>query len=242
MKKELNLFRVENEDYYNVEDFTDAIIFFDNSNFTVRQFVNNLEKLMEVKNGTEYRFEDLLVNYLKEINELDDYIAQFMFDEGEEIFSEYDEEKEEDVLPTDLSEDEIIEAMTDDVVRMIDMWENEDFASMAEFYDLEFGTVGYSDWTYYLAFNGDGDLADDLWNGHNLYTVFQLDENIDIIDSLGMIYARNENELLEQIKMHFDINENEEIYFENTSAIKYLNLNRFEYKPTGYEILLSNKK
>ena len=66
--------------------------------------------------------------------------------------------------------------------------EEEHFKLLSKAFDLQFGTVGYSQWSYYLAISDiDEGYISDLYNGYNFYDFY--------------MHELNENNELEQIEV-----------------------------------------
>ena len=73
-----------------------------------------------------------------------------------------------------------------------------------DFLGLQTFTVGYSPWSRVVTFKGqDPEFYDDLWNGWNFYDVAAVDEQGEVIDAIGWIYARTDQELRDEVKGFF---------------------------------------
>ena len=71
---------------------------------------------------------------------------------------------------------------------------------------LQTFTVGYSPWCRVVTFKGqDPEFYDDLWNGWNFYDVAAVDEQGEVIDAIGWIYARTDQELRDEVKAYFGL-------------------------------------
>ena len=69
---------------------------------------------------------------------------------------------------------------------------------------LQTFTVGYSQWSRVVTFKGQSpEFYNDLWNGWNFYDVAAVDEQGEVIDAIGWIYARTDQELRDEVKGFF---------------------------------------
>ena len=72
--------------------------------------------------------------------------------------------------------------------------------------NCQFGTVGYSPWSYYIAYKDVGyDFIRDLYEGCNWYTISLWSEDGDILDSVGGVYAPNIEELDNVVSDYFGL-------------------------------------
>ena len=73
-----------------------------------------------------------------------------------------------------------------------------------DFLGLQTFTVGYSPWSRVVTFKDhDTEFYNDLWNGWNFYDVAAVDEQGEVIDAIGWIYARTDQELRDEVKGFF---------------------------------------
>ena len=73
-----------------------------------------------------------------------------------------------------------------------------------DFLGLQTFTVGYSPWSRVVTFKDhDTEFYNDLWNGWNFYDVAAVDEEGEVIDAVGWIYARTDQELRDEVKAYF---------------------------------------
>ena len=69
---------------------------------------------------------------------------------------------------------------------------------------LQTFTVGYSPWSRVVTFKGqDPEFYNDLWSGWNFYDVAAVDKEGEVIDAIGWIYARTDQELRDEVKGFF---------------------------------------
>ena len=75
---------------------------------------------------------------------------------------------------------------------------------LLDFLGLQTFTVGYSPWCRVVTFKEhDQEFYNDLWNGWNFYDVAAVDEQGEVIDAIGWIYARTDQELRDEVKVYF---------------------------------------
>lgn len=73
-----------------------------------------------------------------------------------------------------------------------------------DFLGLQTFTVGYSQWSRVVTFKEhDQEFYSDLYNGWNFYDVVAVDEQGEVIDAVGWIYARTDQELRDEVKAYF---------------------------------------
>ena len=75
---------------------------------------------------------------------------------------------------------------------------------LLDFLGLQTFTVGYSPWSRVVTFKEHyQEFYNDLWNGWNFYDVAAVDEQGEVIDAIGWIYARTDQELRDEVKGFF---------------------------------------
>lgn len=73
-----------------------------------------------------------------------------------------------------------------------------------DYLGLQTFTVGYSPWSRVVTFKEhDQEFYSDLYTGWNFYDVASVDEQGEVIDEIGWIYARTNQELRDEIKGFF---------------------------------------
>lgn len=91
-----------------------------------------------------------------------------------------------------------------DMIYYIECEQNNGINLTEKFIDylgLQTFTVGYSQWSRVVTFKGQNpDFYNDLWNGWNFYDVAAVDEQGEVIDAIGWIYARTDQELRDEVK------------------------------------------
>ena len=100
--------------------------------------------------------------------------------------------------------------------------------------NCQFGTVGYSPWSYYIAYKDVGyDFIRDLYEGWNWYTISLWSEDGDILDSVGGVYAPNIEELDIVVSDYFGL-EPDNYYLIDNIYTEYLD------KPKVKEFITKN--
>lgn len=83
---------------------------------------------------------------------------------------------------------EVLECVTHKILDLIsdDMDILKDYLSGLGY---KFGTVGYSNWSYYIAAHDDESYFRDLWERHNFYTIIEHNDKGELVDSLDRLDA-----------------------------------------------------
>ena len=207
-------FEINYTDYID-EDYTDNIIYNRCNNMDV--FIENITDLYNKANNTDLTEEQMFTQYIKtknitkeQLNDIKEYLTDFQ-DIDEEITLDniynncYDYSYVEDIL-------EIIANNNYDI--------RED---LAEFYNINYGTVGYSDWNYYWDITDNIELVRDLWEGWNFYDIAEVNENLEYLDSIGQCYITSEKEIVEYLGDYFGVEEKDIVLIDN-GAVDYFKL------------------
>lgn len=106
-----------------------------------------------------------------------------------------------------------------------------------QFLGYNAGTVGYSDWSYYITTeDNDENFVQDLWEGWNFYDVEILDEQGVYSNNICNCYLPNDEDLIECVKCNFGISENEINLIDNEFTT-YFNLKKYAMIPASYEFV-----
>lgn len=106
--------------------------------------------------------------------------------------------------------------------------EKEHFEKLAEVFNLQFGTAGYSPWSYYLSLPGiDSEYINDLYEGYNFYDfyMYELNENNELeqVDSLtSYVKSLDFKDYDNTIRENFGIDDYKII--KNTSHLTYIDI------------------
>ena len=195
-----------------LENYTDQAVFLGDITqddifhpYNVNQ-INNLLKIIE--RGTIQEnilpFFESIGYHIEALAEL--YNTCIVGDDPDDF--ENSEEFEENNInnTTDAIEYSCGEFLTD-VIYYIECEQNNGINLTEKFLDflgLQTFTVGYSQWSRVVTFKGQNpDFYNDLWNGWNFYDVAAVDEQGEVIDAIGWIYARTDQELRDEVKACF---------------------------------------
>ena len=204
----INIIEMQYETQYWGEDMFSDIKFFDSFNG-----IELIEKANEIYTeglGEEERTtEEMIRNWFNNEKELEEFIQGYREDYIDEEDWEYYEELEDFI-----NEDE--QYFLDEIFGG-DTTVIEDFFQAN---DLEFSTVGYSPWSYVLyAKDLEHDYVNDVYEGWNFYSIATLDEQGDVIDSLGFVYLGGQYTLEEVVKDNFGI---EDFFLVDNDESKYI--------------------
>lgn len=159
---------------------------------------------------------EILINYLKSINDGEDLLESFI-----EVY-EIENDDEDYIDFYTLIEDgyiyEIFEFLENDVA--YNDLENI-YNDICELNNCKFGTVGYSNWTYYIAYDDvDVEFVRDLWEGYNFYILETIVDG-EVEDSVGGCYIPNVETLDQYVLDHFGIQSNDYYLVDNDESTYY---------------------
>ena len=146
-------------EYQFLED-ENELYYFEKLDFS--QFIKMLENRKDnVDILSEEERNKMLFDYIKEIDK--EHIIEF--------------KKEHEITILNINDKNDI---VDEYIYNGYLNEEEHFEKLAELFNLQFGTAGYSPWSYYLAISDiDSGYISDLYNGYNFYDfyMYELNEN-----------------------------------------------------------------
>lgn len=158
-------------------DWTDSVVFFDNRNVDLMEFLEKAEAFVGDVIGEDwnawYVVRILSPNYEK-------LMLKDALEWNPETFDEY--EGYED-----------LEEVHDWIANNVNYRPR--LNAVADHYGFGFGTVGHSNWTFAIYL--DASLASDLWSGHNFYRYTTEDG-----DALSGIYAQTFNQLIVELRIN----------------------------------------
>lgn len=142
-----------------------------------------LEDNMELLYLKRLDFKEILEMETKRLDSIDklgeEEINKILFDYIKEIdkehIKEFKEEHEITILNTNDKNDIVYEYIENGYLN-----EEEHFEELAKVFNLQFGTVGYSQWSYYLSLPDiNKEYISDLYEGYNFYDfcMYELNEN-----------------------------------------------------------------
>lgn len=209
----MNIVKMTNDsDLFNDVDSMDYDVkFWPGGWYDGPEYKDVLETIMELNkkiNNEEITIYDMLRKYMEH---------NLTGEEREEIFREITEYHGNEEFYKD-----VYELLDDGFVYEILEYLQEDkefLEKIASLYDCVFGTVGYSPWAYYLAW---GDLERsfirDLYEGWHWYHLALLDEEGNVIESVGGCYIPETSDLHSYVKDYFGIEKNDYWLVDNTEA------------------------
>ena len=174
------------------------------------QFITMLENRKDNVNIlSEEEINKMLFDYIKEIDK--DYIINFK------------EEHEITILNINDKNDIVDEYIYNGYLN-----EDKHFEKLAKVFNLQFGTVGYSQWSYYLAISDiDSDYISDLYEGYNFYDFYMHElnesnelEQIEVLTSY--VKSLDFKDYDNAIRENFGIDDYKII--ENTSHLMYIDV------------------
>lgn len=194
---------------YIEDDYTDDIIY--NSSNDMDIFLENVAQLYNITAKKELTEKQIFTQYIKttnitkeQIEEMTDYLPylpEFEFIEDGDWINIYDYCYNSDYI--------------EDILEIIANGEYNIREDLAEFYNINYGTVGYSPWSFYWDITNDRELVNDLWEGRNFYDIAEVDENLEYLDSIGTCNITSTEELLEYLKAYFGVEEKDIVLIDN---------------------------
>lgn len=177
----------------------------------------DFKKILEMEKGRldsidklgEAEINKILFDYIKDSDS--DYIKEFKQEHDKETLNKYDKK------------DIVWEYIGNGYLN-----EEEHFEELAKVFNLQFGTVGYSQWSYYLSLPDiDKEYISDLYNGYNFYDfyMYELNENNELeqVDYLtSYVNSLDFKDYGNTIKDYFGIDDYKII--ENTSHLTYIDV------------------
>ena len=216
MIKNINIIKLEADTSgYEYGEY-DNVKFFDELN--VKGLINSAEKILEAY-GEVFSIEETFEKWMKEKG-IEDEVMQTLYEDMQMYNDNYDtvEEFKEDFTAT-----EYIDGSWEDYLpELIDLHkELGEFFSHAE---LNFGTVGYSPWSYCLSKGYDSIMLRDIYENWYFYKI-TLIENDKEVDVFYNIYIPDEKELIETVENLFDV---KEFYLVDNDEATYMNVPKVE--------------
>lgn len=165
-----------------------------------------VDAILEVREG-ELLEDDIVLNYVKEYEQ--EILDRLREDIDEEELEYYE------TIQDFIDQYGVVDVLEDII------GDNEDADTLCKANKCSFGTVGYSDWSFYVAREGQShEFIRDLWEGWNWYD-FTIIEEGEEVDFLSELYVTGEEELDRVIYEHFGIDEDDYMLVDN-SCSEYL--------------------
>lgn len=188
------------------EDFEEHIKFIWQRD--VDQVLQAIIDIHNIENDKKIDLDDIVIALCKFYDiQVDDFISDYFDDD--DFFETFEVD---DLIRSGYTR-ELLDYVAGDIKDLRDL---DDFANTL---GCMVGTVGYSPWCYFVAADYVKiDYIQDLFDGQNFYDLIQLDENNDVVDSVGWCYITDDNELELQVYEHFTL---DDFWLIDNDAAKY---------------------
>lgn len=216
MNKNINIIQLEADTSgYEYGEY-DNIKFFDE--LDVKELLNSAEQILEAY-GEVFSIEETFEKWMK-VKGIEDEVMQTLYEDMQMYNDNYHtvEEFKEDFTAT-----EYIDGNWEDYLpELLDLHkELGEFFSHAE---LNFGTVGYSPWSYCLSKGYDSSVLRDIYESWYFYKITLIENNKEV-DVFYNIYIPDEKELIETVENLFDV---KEFYLVDNNEATYMDVPKVE--------------
>lgn len=216
MNKNINIIQLEADTSgYEYGEY-DNIKFFDE--LDVKELLNSAEQILEAY-GEVFSIEETFEKWMK-VKGTEDEVMQTLYEDMQMYNDNYHtvEEFKEDFTAT-----EYIDGNWEDYLpELLDLHkELGEFFSHAE---LNFGTVGYSPWSYCLSKGYDSSVLRDIYESWYFYKITLIENNKEV-DVFYNIYIPDEKELIETVENLFDV---KEFYLVDNNEATYMDVPKVE--------------
>lgn len=227
MKKEkMNIIKLESDTSgYELGGYEDIKFF---EEFSIEELINSAEYILGL-HGEVFSIEETFEKWMK-AKGIEDEVMQTLYEDMQMYNDNYHtvEEFKEDFTAT-----EYIDGSWEYYLpELVDFHkELEEFFSHAE---LNFGTVGYSPWSYCLSKGYDSIVLRDIYENWNFYTVTLIEDGIEVGYDYN-IYIPDAKELKEIVEDMFDVKEfylvdNDEATYMNVPKVKEIVEHTYTYE------------
>ena len=196
--------------------------------FSYKDIINHIIDLNSNINDNVVTREDVFYNLIR--GEESDYLKMLKdYNYGDNIYDleELDKFKTLQDYIDDFSEIDLLDFF-------LDIDDTEFIEKLCTKNNCKFGTVGYSPWSYYIAYKDvEYSFILDLYEGWNWYAISLWSEEGDMIDSLGNVYAPNIEELDIVVSYYFGL-ESDNYYLIDNMYTQYFD------KPKVEEFITKN--
>ena len=216
MNKNINIIQLEADTSgYEYGEY-DNIKFFEE--FSAKELINSAEQILEAY-GEVFSIEETFEKWMK-VKGIEDEVMQTLYEDMQMYNDNYHtvEEFKEDFTAT-----EYIDGNWEDYLpELLDLHkELGEFFSHAE---LNFGTVGYSPWSYCLSKGYDSSVLRDIYESWYFYKITLIENNKEV-DVFYNIYIPDEKELIETVENLFDV---KEFYLVDNNEATYMDVPKVE--------------
>lgn len=204
---------------------------------------NELIDFIKINQGITQRVKEFSFNTFFDFFEKNNYNKKALFDLINEQF-EYLDDEELEKMSYEEQKEEISNYYgkldfdpIQEITYYLGIVENEFIRKYLEYLGFQYGTIGYSNWSYYIALDDvEHEFIQDLWEGWNFYDIAILDDKGEYIDGLCCCYIRNNEELTECIKDNFGIKK-EDIKLINNDSAEYFDYSKVSKIVKEYEFI-----
>ena len=191
--------------FYHMDSFLDYHVKYLGDRFLnikIRDIFDTIRDLNKDFNNQELTDEQIFLNYAKGNEE--QFLKEFML----EFEPDVDYKNLKEVLDNNYIY-ELIDLF-------IDLYDGENnIIDLCKTNNCDFGTVGYSNWTYYITHKEiDVNFVSDLWEGRNWYILSLIQDN-EVVESIGGMYITDLKELDKRVKENFGIEKDDYFVVEN---------------------------
>ena len=216
MNKNINIIQLEADTSgYEYGEY-DNIKFFEE--LDVKELLNSAEKILEAY-GEVFSIEETFEKWMK-VKGIEDEVMQTLYEDMQMYNDNYHtvEEFKEDFTAT-----EYIDGNWEDYLpELLDLHKE-----LGEFFShagLDFGTVGYSHWSYCLSKGYDSIVLRDVYENWYFYKITLIENNKEV-DVFYNIYIPDTKELIETVENLFDV---KEFYLVDNNEATYMDVPKVE--------------
>ena len=130
---------------------------------------------------------------------------------------------------------DVLEGVTDEILDLIS-YDEDTLEGYLSSLGYTFGSVGYSNWSYYLAAYDDESYFHDLWEGYNFYVILEYNDKGELVDSLSACYIKSDEDLADYIANYFQTKP-DDIRLLESDYTDYTDFPVYKMKPTEYEFI-----
>ena len=196
-----------------LENYTDQAVFLgaiQQDMLFLSNFNDQIDELLSIEGNKPIR--ESILPFLEKIGYSADDVAElynaYHIGDDPDDFETADEFKDNNIINMQDAINHSCGEFINDILYYIHWDSNNNEPDLNErfldYLGLQTFTVGYSPWSRVVTFKEQGpEFYNDLWNGWNFYDMAAVDEEGEVIDAIGWIYARTDQELRDEVKVYF---------------------------------------
>ena len=196
-----------------LENYTDQAVFLgaiQQDMLFLSNFNDHIDELLSIEGNKPIR--ESILPFLEKIgypvNTVAELYNAYHIGDDPDDFETADEFKDNNIINMQDAIDHGCGEFINDILYYIHWDSNNNEPDLNErfldYLGLQTFTVGHSPWSRVVTFKGQNpEFYNDLWNGWNFYDVAAVDEQGEVIDAIGWIYARTDQELRDAVKVYF---------------------------------------